>query len=104
MFKHIISLLTRYIIPFFTTPKPHGHTHATDIGYKLGTPPPDFVGIQPGESLANKVIYNNAGIPTGIRILSGDGIFFRALQEKYKSLEGRHFDSFDSFLHHHDQI
>ena len=100
MFKSIISKLTRYIIPFIS--RKHWLTRPFD--YKSGTQPADFVGINPDQPLSPKVIFNQAGIPTGVRILDGDGIWFKAFTVKYESLENRHFDSIDTFHHFHDQI
>ena len=107
MFKDIISRRLRYIIPFI----PSKYRRSGVCGYKIGTHQPDFVGlpadfvgINPDQPLADKVKYNHEGIPTGLRIMSGDGIWFKAFTEKYAPLENRHFDSFESFYYFHDQI
>ena len=107
MFRNIISRVKRYLIPRL----PNKFKHFALFGHTFGTPepvfpvvPPDFVPLSQGDDLKPKVIYDRAGNPTGLRITSGDGIWFKAFTEKYEVLEGRHFDSFESFHFHHDQV
>jgi hypothetical protein len=107
MLKFIISPLTVLLIKFL----PNKFRHLSLFGYTFGIPVPDFPGLPPDfvplsqdSELCPKVIYNDAGIPTGLRITSGDGLWFEAFTKKYEVLENRHFDSFETFHFYHDQV
>jgi hypothetical protein len=61
--------------------------------------------IDPDVEYKDFEVQDNQGRITGLLWASGDGLYFTPYLHEYKPLGGwRHFDSYDSFIHHFEKV
>ena len=60
--------------------------------------------IDPALEYRDFEIQDKQGRVAGLLQASGDGLWFTPYRQEYKSLANRHFDSYESFIHHFERL